>query len=45
MDYVPDPRWKTDGDYAAKLSAIFNGYDDFTDMEEDDYFDDLKDLD
>lgn len=43
MDYVPDPRWKTDGDYAAKLSAIFNGYDD--DMEEDDYLDDLEDLD
>lgn len=44
MDYVPDPRWKTDGDYAAKLSAIYNGYED-TDMEEDDYFDDLEDLD
>lgn len=44
MDYVPDPRWKTDGDYAAKLSAIFNGYEDFTDMEEDDADDGLEDL-
>lgn len=42
MDYVPDPRWKTDGDYAAKLSAIFNGYEDF-DMEEDED-DGLEDL-
>ena len=42
MDYVPDPRWKTDGDYAAKLSAIYNGY---TDIEEDDEDDGLEDLD
>lgn len=41
MDYVPDPRWKTDGDYAAKLSYEFNfGYDPEEEEDEDDDYED-----